>query len=110
MGQHGMKWTIILQYLSGNSLFSAPAGGTFSGSQSRNQSIRQPSRQSWNLGIFKDFAVTEAQTVTLRCEMFNFPNHPNFPGVNRNPVSATFGKVTSKTSNRNLQLSLRYSF
>ncbi len=95
---------------SGNSLFSAPAGGTFSGSQSRNQSIRQPSRQSWNLGIFKDFAVTEAQTVTLRCEMFNFPNHPNFPGVNRNPVSATFGKVTSKTSNRNLQLSLRYSF
>ncbi|MDE0103281.1 MAG: carboxypeptidase regulatory-like domain-containing protein [Bryobacterales bacterium] len=94
----------------GDRLFNAPAAGTFSQTQHRNQYIRQPNRQSWNLGIFKDFSVSEGQTVTLRCEMFNFPNHPNFSSVNTNPVSATFGKVTSKTSNRNLQLSLRYSF
>ena len=94
----------------GNPLFTAPAAGTFARTQHRNQYIRQPNRHSWNLGIFKDFAVTEGQTVTLRCEMFNFPNHPNFSSVNTNPVSAAFGKVTSKTSNRNLQLSLRYSF
>ena len=94
----------------GSPIFSAPAPGTFSRTQHRNQYIRHPSRQSWNLGIFKDFAVAEGQTVSLRCEMFNFPNHPNFSNVGTNPVSATFGKVTSKTSNRNLQLSLRYSF
>ena len=33
---------------SGSPLFSAPAAGTFSRTQHRNQYIRQPSRQSWN--------------------------------------------------------------
>ena len=42
--------------------------------------------------------------------MFNFPNLPILSNVQTNPLSGTFGKVTSKTSNRNLQLSLRYSF
>ena len=94
----------------GSDLFSQPRAGTFSTTQNRNQYIREPSTQSWNLGIFKDFVVTEGQTVSLRCEMFNFPNHPNFGRVGTNPTSSTFGKVTSKSSNRNLQLSLRYSF
>jgi hypothetical protein len=30
--------------------------------------------------------------------------------VDTNPTAATFGKVTGKSSERNLQLSLRYSF
>ena len=94
----------------GTPIFTAPAAGRFSGTQHRNQYIRHPSRQSWNLGIFKEFEISETQSVSLRCEMFNFPNHPNFGNPGTNPRGRTFGKVTSKSGNRNLQLSLRYSF
>ena len=53
---------------------------------------------------------TERQGLQFRAEAFNFPNHPNWSGVDTNPTSATFGMVTSKFSERNLQLSLRYTF
>jgi hypothetical protein len=48
--------------------------------------------------------------VQFRAEFFNFPNHPNWGGATTDPNSAAFGKVTSKSSNREIQLSLRYSF
>jgi hypothetical protein len=66
--------------------------------------------QSWNLGVFKDFAIHETHSVQFRLEMFNFPNHPNWGNPDTNPRSGTFGKITSKSDNRNIQLSLRYSF
>ena len=70
----------------------------------------QPGFQNWNLGLFKEFAATERHKVLFRVEAFNWPNHPNWGGVDGNPRNATFGKVTGKSSERNLQLSLRYSF
>jgi hypothetical protein len=60
--------------------------------------------------MFKEFAITERHRALFRVESFNWPNHPNWGGVDSNPRSATFGKVTGKSSERNLQLSLRYSF
>jgi len=48
--------------------------------------------------------------LTLRAEGFNFINHSNLSGVNTNPRAATFGMVTSKSGERDIQLSLRYSF
>jgi hypothetical protein len=48
--------------------------------------------------------------VTFKFEAFNWINHPNWGGVDTNPTAATFGKITGKSSERNLQLSLRYSF
>ena len=95
---------------SGNPLFVRPAPGTFSSTQNRNSLLHGPGFQSWNFGIFKDFAINERHQVQFRSEFFNLPNHPNWSQVNANATSGTFGKVTSKTSNRNIQLSLRYSF
>ena len=48
--------------------------------------------------------------MQFRAEFFNLPNHPNWGGVDGNPTSATFGMVTGKGSQREIQLSLRYSF
>jgi hypothetical protein len=93
----------------GTPIFTAPAAGTY-GNQTRNSLLYNTGFQNWNLGLLKDFAVTEQQKITLRGEFFNFPNHPNWGGVDAGPRSATFGKVTSKGSERNIQLSLRYSF
>jgi hypothetical protein len=94
----------------GNPIFTAPAAGTFSTTQTRN-TLYRPGFQNWNLGVFKDFAVAESQRVQFRAEFFNLPNHPNFDTPNEDPTSAVFGKVTQKTTDRrNIQLSLRYSF
>jgi len=65
--------------------------------------------------LFKDFHTTEKQFATLRFEMFNWLNHPNWGGVTGggldvNPNDGNFGKVTTKDSQRHLQLSLRYTF
>jgi len=94
----------------GNSLFTQPALSTFSATQRRNSLLHGPGSQSWNLAGFKNFAISEKHTIQFRAEFFNWPNHPNWGGVTTNPKSATFGKVTGKTGNRTIQLSLRYNF
>jgi hypothetical protein len=94
---------------SDNPTFTRPAAGTFTNSQFRNM-VYNVGFQNWNLGVFKVFSINERHTVQLRGEFFNFPNHPNWSNPNATPTSATFGKVTGKTSERNVQLSLRYSF
>jgi len=93
----------------GAPIFTAPANGTFT-TQDNRGALYNPGFQNWNIGVFKRFALTERQALTFRAEGFNFINHPNWSGANTNPRSATFGMVTSKNSERNVQLSLRYSF
>ena len=102
------QW-VTVRDASGNSLFTPPAAGTMVKDRLRNH-FYQPGFQNWNLGLFKEFAVTEKHRFLLRGEAFNWLNHPNWGGVDGNPRSATFGKVTSKSSERNLQISVRYSF
>ncbi len=98
----------------GTSIFTAPASGTFNTQRVRNL-IYQPGFQNWNMGLFKSIAVTERFRFQFRAEAFNVWNHPNLGGssgggVDFDPNSSTFGKVTTKGSERNLQLSLRAEF
>lgn len=94
----------------GNPIFTEPQLGTFSRTQNRNEWVRNPGFQNWNLGVFKDFSITEQQRITFRMEMFNLPNHPKRSGLQANPRGGAFGRVTSKDGNRNNQLSLKYAF
>lgn len=98
----------------GTSIFSAPPAGTFNAQRVRNI-IYQPGFQNWNMGLFKKIAVNERVDFQFRAEAFNVWNHPNWGGssgggVDFDPTSSTFGKVTTKGSERNLQLSLRAEF
>ena len=95
----------------GSPIFTRPAAGTFATGQVRNL-IHRPGFQNWNLGLFKRFVVTEGTGFQFRAEAFNFANHPNWSmsATNFNPSSGTFGKVTTKESERNFQLSLRFYF
>ncbi len=89
--------------------FAKPAAGTFVGPGTRNQ-VYQPGIQNWTAALFKTFAINEQHRVTFRSEFYNFPNHPNWDNAETNPESGSFGKVTSKSFERTIQLSLRYSF
>lgn len=76
--------------------------------------VYRPGLQSHNLGLMKDFQITERQRVTFRFEAFNWLNHPNWnaPGTNINDTN-TFGKITGKgdfAPARQLQFALRYGF
>jgi hypothetical protein len=103
----------------GSPIFTAPAAGTFTTQRVRNL-IYQPGFQNWNLGLFKSFPISERTGLQFRAEAFNFINHPNWGGgsgggVNFDPTSSNFGKVTTKGGGvgggeRNLQLSLRVYF
>ncbi|MBV9308287.1 MAG: carboxypeptidase regulatory-like domain-containing protein, partial [Acidobacteriaceae bacterium] len=57
-----------------------PAQGTFTNQRSRNI-FYQPGFQNWNLGVFKNFYTTESQYITMRFEVFNWLNHPNWGGA-----------------------------
>ena len=91
-----------------------PANGTFSDQRSRNIFF-QPGFQNWSAGLFKTFHTTETQFITARFEAFNWLNHPNWGGATGgglqvNPIGANFGKIVTKDSQRQLQISLRYTF
>jgi len=55
------------------------------GSEGRN-SLLAPSFKEFNFSVFKDTALAEHVTMTLRAEFFNLLNHPNFS----NPLLPTF--------------------
>jgi hypothetical protein len=110
----------------GTPIFTAPAAGTYA-NQTKNL-YSMPGFSNWNLALFKTFSITERHRIQFRAEAFNWLNHPNWGagssgapsqfGIpasplgqpNGNPTSSTFGKVTTKDSRRNLQLSLKYTF
>jgi hypothetical protein len=103
----------------GSPIFTQPTKGTFNAQHVRDI-IFQPGFENWNMGLFKKMKVTERLDLQFRAEAFNVWNHPNWCGasgcsgttnIGLNPTSAaTFGKVLTKGSERNLQLSLRAEF
>jgi Carboxypeptidase regulatory-like domain/TonB-dependent Receptor Plug Domain len=98
----------------GSPIFTPPPAGTFN-TQLVRDIIYQPGFNNWNFGLFKSFPIRESMGLQFRAEAFNFLNHPNWGGssgggVNFNPTSSTFGEVTNKGSERNIQLSLRFYF
>ena len=88
--------------------FAQPANGTF-GKQERNL-LRNPGFWGWDMGLRKNFPVTERQKLQFRFEMFDILNHPNWNGANATPTSSSFGQITSKGGERNIQLALKYIF
>lgn len=96
--------------VNGSAWATKPANGALPNQNRNSVSFNNVGFQNWNAALFKAFRFKESQSFQFRAEFFNFPNHPNWGGVDTNPTSSTFGMVTGKSSERNIQLSLRYSF
>ena len=95
-------------------LYTQPAPGTFVTDRLRNI-MYGPGFQNWNLSAFKNFRIGERVNVQFRADGYNFINHPNWGGstgggLDRNPNNATFGRVTAKGGERNMQFGLRFGF
>jgi hypothetical protein len=91
-------------------LATRPANGTLPNQNRNSITFHNPGFQNWNLALFKNFSLRESMGFQFRAEAFNWINHPNWDGVNTNPADANFGRVVSKSSQRNLQLTLRFQF
>jgi hypothetical protein len=93
----------------GTAVFTAPTLGTFNPQLERDK-FYGPGLWNFNSALYKDFRVTERIKVTFRWEQYNTLNHPNWNTPNTTPTSASFGKITGKSGNRDQQLALRFSF
>ena len=97
-----------------------PAAGTF-GNAGRNI-LRGDGLRNFDVGLYRQFKITEGQAVQFRAEVFNLTNHPNFyfPAANILSTStrgdSTFGTITraafqSQTgAQRQIQFAVKYVF
>jgi hypothetical protein len=74
--------------------------------------VRGPRVDVMNLGLHKEFAITERFRLEFRTEAFNALNRTNFDNPNGNRSSGAFGAITSTNQNpaRQVQFALRLAF
>jgi hypothetical protein len=93
----------------GTAEFTPPPAGTINPQRVRDM-FYVPGGWFINSALFKEFHVTERHRFLLRWEQYDTLNHPNWGGPNTTPTSAAFGKITTKSYNRDQQLALKYFF
>ncbi len=69
-----------------------------------------PGSHVLDTGLMKNFYVTESKYVQFRWEMFNAPNHVNLSNPGATLGTATFGRITSAGSARQMQLALKFVY
>lgn len=73
--------------------------------------LRQPGMKVWDIGVFKEFPITEGHRVQFRWETFNLWNTPQFRAPASQLGAANFGVITSTwLDNRQMQFALKYLF
>jgi hypothetical protein len=84
-----------------------------------------PAYFNWDMGLFKNFFITESKKLQFRIQAYNFLNHPlySFNGSNLNlnfvqdPVTqqitqttTNFGKATEKQGGRVMEFVVKFYF
>jgi hypothetical protein len=72
--------------------------------------VRADGNVSIDVGLYKNFMLTEELRLQFRAEAFNLPNHANFSIPNRNMRSGGRGVVSRAFDPRRVQFSLKLSF
>ena len=72
---------------------------------------RAPGFEQIDSSLFKDFHITEGQTVGFRADAFNVFNFVSYGNPNNNVTSSNFGQITSsKNGPRTIQFAATYAF
>jgi hypothetical protein len=98
---------LIQEYFNVNA-FVPNAVGTF-GNSAKNL-LRGPGFFSTDMGLLKDFAITERIRTQFRAEFFNVFNNVNFGQPGNSLGSPRTGKITSASDPRIIQLALKLAF
>ena len=110
------------QYINGN-CFAVPTTPGQNGSTIL-PPIYGPAFFSWDMGLFKNFAITERQKLQFRFNFYNWMNHPlwSFNGSNLGlgftqdasgaitQSNSTFGYVQNKQGHRIIEMGVKYYF
>jgi hypothetical protein len=75
-----------------------------------NGTVRGPGLRDWDVGIMKNFHITESKFLQFRSEFINITNIPAFNAANRTQDSAQFGQVLEAQGERNIQFALKFYF
>ncbi len=90
--------------------FVLPPTGQY-GDAARN-TIEGPCSFSWNPSLARDFRFgsDNSRRVTVRWEVQNLTNHPNFTGISTVVNSTTYGRVTTAGTMRTMDINVRVAF
>ena len=79
------------------------------GNVSRTNALRGPGQTSWDVSVFKTFAIYERFKAQFRAESLNVTNTPVFYGPNTTYTNPQFGVITSQANYpRLIQLGVRF--
>jgi hypothetical protein len=98
----------LLTYFAGYT-FTTPSVNNPFGNLGRN-SFRAPGLEQWDLGINKNFRITEGTNLQFRGEFFNLPNHTNFGPPSNIYGNSSFGTITTTLPARQIQFALKLLF
>jgi hypothetical protein len=98
----------LLTYFAGYT-FTTPSPNNPFGNLGRN-AFRAPGVAQWDLGVNKNFPITEAIRLQFRSEFFNVLNHTNFGPPNPISSSSSFGTITTTLPARQIQFGLKLMF
>lgn len=90
--------------------FVTPADGRGFYGNSARYILTGPGQVVWNMGIHKNWLLTERSRLQFRWEMFNAFNRPNFANPSTNLQSGSFGLVTYAGEGRSMLFGLRLDY
>jgi hypothetical protein len=95
---------------SGNPILANANAGSTGSSANDLPQLRGPGLLSFNASAAKIFRLRERWTMTLRADMLNVLNKPQWGNPDTNINSTTFGRITTATGNRTVTLNARIDF
>jgi hypothetical protein len=95
----------------GSCAFGVPAPNVFG--TSSNGAVRGPGFRNVDMSAFKEFRITESQSVGFRFDAFNAFNMVSYGNPDLGMSDTNFGDVSqqgTRSVERHLQFSLKYTF
>lgn len=80
------------------SAFSQPDAYTIGNMGPRSADLRVDKTANWDVGLAKDFRITERTALKFRADALNASNHPRFSGSNTSVTSSSFGIVSGQAN------------
>jgi hypothetical protein len=96
----GVYTNQVLVDANGNILMQNPAPGTIGSMTGNSGAIRGPGMLSFNGALTKSVRISEGKTFTLRADVVNVLNKPQWNNPNTSINGSTFGRISSIVGNQ----------